>query len=128
MAELHPNVALLSRFDPRNLASATELFSQDAVFHYFNPKLPDVQGDYVGLSGIQKFFETIAARTDGTFKVEPISMTPVGDELVVMHTRNTMTLEDQAFAIDVVLVWRIVDGRISEVWDIPSVYTEAADG
>ena len=34
-----------------------------------------------------------------------------------------MTLQGRPIAIDVVVVWRIVDDRISEVWDIPSVHT-----
>ena len=50
-------------------------------------------------------------------------MTAVGDELVVTHTKNRMTLQGRPIATDVVVVWRIVDGRIAEVWDIPSVHT-----
>ena len=52
----------------------------------------------------------------------------VGDELVVVQTRNSLTLEGQPITIDVVVVWRIVDGRITEVWDIPSAYTLAMTG
>lgn len=52
-------------------------------------------------------------------------MTAVGDELVVVQTKNTMILEGEAIAVDVVIVWRIVDGRIKEVWDIPSAYTQS---
>jgi len=36
-----------------------------------------------------------------------------------------MTLQGRPVAIDAVAVWRIVDGRIAEVWDIPSVHTTA---
>ena len=57
------------------------------------------------------------------FKVNPMSITPVGDELVVVHTKNTMTFADQQIETDVVVVWRIVEGLIREVWDIPSVYS-----
>lgn len=121
----HPNILLLRRLDPRNLASSADLFAEDVVWHFFNPKLPDIQGDYVGLAGIGSFFEKLGARTSGTFRVEPISIHAVGDELVVMHTRNTMVLEDEDVATDVVVVWRIVDGRIAEIWDIPSVHTAA---
>ncbi|MEM1049323.1 MAG: nuclear transport factor 2 family protein [Pseudomonadota bacterium] len=128
MSEEHPNLALLQRLDPRNLTSSAGLFTEDVVWHFFNPKLPDIQGDYVGLAGIGSFFEKLGARTSGTFKVEPISVRAVGDELVVMHTRNTMVLEDEDVATDVVVVWRIVDGRIAEIWDIPSVYTTANPG
>ena len=123
MAEEHANVSLLKRLDLRNIAAAADLFAQDVVWHFFNPLLPDVQGDYVGLTGIRTFFEKIGVLTGDTFQVEPISITAVGDELVVTHTKNRMTLQGQSIATDVVVVWRIVDGRIAEVWDIPSVYT-----
>lgn len=123
MAEEHPNLLLFKGMKPGNLADATELFAPDAVFHYINPRLPDIQGDYVGMDGIRSFFEKIGAVTAGTFQVEPISITAMGDELVVMHNRNRLTLQGNAIETDVVLVWRIVDGHVVEVWDIPSVYT-----
>ena len=121
MAEEHVNVSLLKRLDLDNMAAA--LFAQDVVWHFFNPLLPDVQGDYLGLTGVRTFFDKIRALTDDTFQVEPISMTAVGDELVVMQTKNRMTLQGRPIATDVVVVWRIVGGRIAEVWDIPSVHT-----
>ncbi|MEM8876832.1 MAG: nuclear transport factor 2 family protein [Pseudomonadota bacterium] len=125
MVQDHPNISLLERLDPSDLASSTELFSEDVVFHYFNSELPDLNGDYVGVAGIRTFFETLGQKTAGTFKVTPVSATAVGDELVVTQTRNTLTLEGEAIAIDVVVVWRFINGRIAEVWDIPSVYTQA---
>jgi ketosteroid isomerase-like protein len=123
MTEEHPNIALLKRLDLGNLAGSANLFAEDFVWHYFNPLLPDIQGDYVGRSGLQVFFKTIAGLTKGTFKVNPVSVTAVGDELLVIQTKNTLILEDQQIETDVVVVWRIVDGRIAEVWDIPSVYS-----
>jgi ketosteroid isomerase-like protein len=123
MAYEHSNVSLIKSLDLRDLAAATTLFAQDVVWHFFNPLLQDVQGDYVGLSGIRTFFEKIGAITDGTFRVQPISVTAVGDELVVTQTKNSMTMQGQPIVTDVVVVWRIVDGRIAEVWDIPSVHT-----
>jgi ketosteroid isomerase-like protein len=123
MAEEHPNLLLFKGMKPGNLADATELFAPDAVFHYINPRLPDIQGDYVGMDGIRSFFEKIGAVTAGTFRAEPISITAMGDELVVMHNKNRLNLQGQSIVTDVVLVWRIVDGRVVEVWDIPSVHT-----
>ncbi len=123
MTEVHPNVALLSKFDPRNVAGAADIFAEDVVFHFFNPNLPDIQGDYVGLTAVQEFFGKMAEKTAGTFRVNPVSATAVGDELVVVQSKNTMILKGRQIEIDVVVVWRIVEGRISEVWDIPSVHT-----
>ena len=123
MTREHPNVSLLRRFDPGNIAGAAELFAEDVVWHFFNPRLPDIQGDSVGPTGLQAFFEKLEALTNGTIEVEPISITAFGDELVVAHTKNRMILEGRLVEIDVVTVWRIVGGRIGEVWDIPSVHT-----
>lgn len=123
MNQEHPNIAVLKKLDLTNIAGAADLLAEDAVFHYFNPRLPEVQGDYVGPKGFRAFFEKIGGFTKGTFKVNPISIFAAGDELVVVHSKNTMVLEDQQIATHVVVVWRIVDGKITEVWDIPSVFT-----
>jgi len=54
-----------------------------------------------------------------------ISVNAFGDELVVIHVRNSMSIEGQSIAIDAVVVWRIVNGKIAEAWDIPSAHTMA---
>jgi predicted SnoaL-like aldol condensation-catalyzing enzyme len=123
MKKEHPNVAILKNFDPTNIAAAANILAEDAVFHYFNPKLPDLEGNYIGLKGFQEFFNKIGGLSKGTFKVNPVSIFPVGDELVVVQSINTMTLEDRQIEVDVVVVWRIVNGKIAEVWDIPSAHT-----
>lgn len=125
MPEQHPNVALLQRFDPRNIATAKGVFSEDVVWHFFNPKLPDIQGDFVGLAGLQSFFQKIGEVTEGTIRVNPVSTTTVGDELVVTHSKNSMTIAGETIETDVVVVWRVVNGRVAEVWDIPSVHAAA---
>lgn len=122
----HPNVALLKRLDFGHLDRSAELFAENFVWHFFNPRLPDVEGDYVGLSGLQSFLEKLGTLTEKTFAVKPISVAAFGDELVVMHNKNRMTLQGMAIETDVVVVWRIVGGRFSEVWDIPSVYAVRA--
>ncbi|MFY0612792.1 MAG: nuclear transport factor 2 family protein [Hyphomicrobiaceae bacterium] len=121
MPEEHPNIALFKGMNPSDLPNATDLFAPNVVFHYINPRLPNIHGDYVGMEGIRSFFEKLGAVTAETFRVEPISISAMGDELVVMHNRNRLTLDGQPIETDVVLVWRIVDGRVVEVWDIPSV-------
>ena len=124
MTNEHPNVSILKRLDPRNLTESANLFAENFVWHFFNPELPDVQGDYAGLKGLETFFEKLEVLTSGTFQVEPISITAIGDELVVTHVKDRMILENRAIALDAVVVWRIVNGFITEAWDIPSVYSE----
>lgn len=120
--EDHPNLTLLARIDLQDIASSKDVFTKDVVFHYFNPNLPDMQGDYVGLDGLRDFFTKIGGATKRTFKVNPVSATAVGDELVVTHTRNSLTINGAQIELDVAVVWRIVDGRITEIWDIPSAF------
>lgn len=113
----------MKQVDPANIAGCAEVFSDDFVWHYFNPQLPEMHGDYVGFEGLRTFFAKMADGTNGTFTVNPVSMTAMGDELVVVQARNTMTYPDRRIELDAVVVWRIVDGRITEAWDIPAIYT-----
>lgn len=121
----HPNLAVMARLDLRDLDACAELFSEDFVWHYFNPNLPEIEGVYAGLDGLKDFFARIADRTRGTFRVEPVSATPMGDELLVTHVRDHLEFDGAPISIDVVVVWRIVDNRITEAWDIPSAFTRA---
>lgn len=120
MTRTHPNIALLDRLDRSDMAASADLFAPDAVFHYHNPNLPQVQGDYVGPDGVRALFGALAQATQGTLRIAPVSATPVGKELVVVQSRNSLTNEGRTVTVDVVVVWRIVDGRIAEVWDIVS--------
>lgn len=125
MTSDHPNVLLLKKLDLGNLDAMTDLFAADFVWHYFNPELPDMEGDYAGLEGLQRFFATLAGKSAGTFKVEPVSVTAYGDELVVAHVRDTMTMEGRSLTLDALAIWRMVDGKIAEAWDIPAIHTAA---
>lgn len=80
MTDEHANISLLKRIDLHDLPASGALFAQDVVWHFFNPRVPDIQGDYVGLNGVRAFFEKIRALTDDTFQIEPISMTAIGDD------------------------------------------------
>ena len=122
MSEDHPNIALLKRFDPANVDGTADDFAEDVIWHYYNPRLPDLHGDYVGRDGIKTFFEKLRLLAGSAFKINTVSVTAVGDELVVVHRKQVMNLEDHHIESDVVVVWRIVDGRIAEVWDIPSIH------
>jgi len=121
----HPNISLLKRLDLRNLEACADLFHETFAWHYFNPKWHDVSGDYDGLQGLQTFFEVLGSKSGGTINLEPVSITACGDELVVTHVRNSIMTEDQSFAVDAVEVWRVVDGRLAEGWDIPAVHVFA---
>ena len=55
MINEHPNLKLLSRLNILDLDASSALIWDDFVWHYFNPNLPDVEGDYVGVEGLKQF-------------------------------------------------------------------------
>lgn len=123
MIKEHPNISILKKFNPANPNTLTEVLADDFVWHYINPELPDLEGDYLGLRGLTNFFQKIADRTSGSFKVDPIAITPMGDDLVITYVKDTMFLEGKPMKIDAIVVWCIIDGQIKEAWDIPIVHT-----
>lgn len=122
---MHPNIEKLNGIDISDLDGCASLFADDVVWRFFNLRLPHIAGDYVGIEGMKSFFAQMAQATEGTFSVRQVDARPVGNELVVVQTQNTLTLADEKIVTDVVLVWRFVDGKVAEVWDIPSVYANA---
>ncbi|MEM8793998.1 MAG: nuclear transport factor 2 family protein [Pseudomonadota bacterium] len=123
MTQDHPNIALMKMLDPRDLDASEQRFAETFVWHYINPNLPDLEGDYIGFEGLKRFFGALAGKTAGTFRVEPLSISAAGDELVVTHVRDTMKLAGVETVVDAVVVWRIVGGKFAEAWDIPTAYT-----
>ena len=123
---MHPNLSVLSKLDIKNLDACADLFADNFVWHYFNPKMPELQGDYRGVSGLQEFFMKLHQSDKGTLHVEPIEARPVGDELIITHSKNQLISEatdNGNFEFDALVIWRIVDGKIAEAWDIPAVNT-----
>jgi len=118
----HPNIALLEKLDIRNLGASENLFSDDFIWHYFNPKLPDLHGDYEGAKGMSSFFNQLNKKTNGSFRGKMLDARPIGDELLVTHVSNCLSTVDNTIEFDAVVIWRVVNNKIAEAWDIPAVY------
>ena len=119
---INSNILLLQKLDITNLDSCADLFADNFVWHYFNPKLLQLQGDYNGLEELKGFFAKLGEMSGDSFNVSVIDVRAAGDELVVVQTCNRITLGGNTIEFDVVVVWRFVDGKIAEAWDIPSVF------
>jgi ketosteroid isomerase-like protein len=73
----HENIVIVRRIGAAiqsgTINAAKDALHRDVVWHYFNPRLPEVAGDYRGASGIERFFALLATKSKGTFSVEPSS-------------------------------------------------------
>lgn len=119
----HPNISILKQFNPANPSSAAGVLAEDFVWHYINPELPGLEGDYSGLSGLIDFFKKIGGRTSGSFKVNPLATMPLGDNLVITLVEDTMVLDGKPMKIEASVLWCIINGKIKEAWDIPIIHT-----
>ena len=119
----HPNIKILKQFNPAKPDSLAEVLAEDFVWHYINPELPEFEGDYHGLAGLADFFGRLGGKTGGSFKVHPISISPMGDELIITHVQDRMLLDGKQMQIQAIVIWCIIDGKIKEAWDIPVLHT-----
>lgn len=120
---MHPNMHLLMKLDIQNLDACRDVFADNFIWHYFNPILPELDGDHFGIEGLKGFFAKLNEESNSSFHVNVIEARPVGDELVVTEVCNRMDLEGDAIEFDAVVIWRIVSSKIAEAWDIPAVNT-----
>ncbi len=122
----HPNMALLERLSnhfPHDLDSLGDVIAEGFVLHYYNSQIPELDGDYKGFDGLKDLFQKLGTMTRGTFKVIDGQLVHMGDELIVLHATHNMTVEDNSFEVDAVVIWRVVENHFVEAWDIPAVNT-----
>ena len=120
---MHPNLTLLTKLNLQDLDASKSILADDFVWHYFNQHLPELEGDYRGVDGLKSFFTKLGERSDSSFRVNVIDSRTAGDELIVTQVCNCMNFEGSPMEFDAVVVWRIVNGKVAEGWDIPAVNT-----
>lgn len=120
--QAHPRFAVLGRFFELIAGRTTDaagLFLENFVWHYSNPHLPELEGDYAGPEGLRAFFTKLGARMKGTFRLDhQPKVLYVGEELVAFHLHHVMEKDGEPLEADAVVVFRILEGRIAEAWDI----------
>src|SRR5436190_8281776 len=70
-----------ARWNRRDLDGTLELMAED-VRWYPEAAAPDIEGEYLGRAGLQRFFADFMDPWD-RIELEPLEMRTVGDEVVV---------------------------------------------
>ncbi len=106
---------LYRAFAEGDLAGLKAGFTDDAVWH--SPgRRSQLVGEYRGVDSVLGFLGRIAELSEGSFAAELHAVAADGEYTTSFHTahahRGDRTLEDRN-----VLLWRVSDGQVSEVWE-----------
>lgn len=113
----------LAALQEGDLARFAEMFSPDATWHV--PGVSPLSGDYRGRNAILMLFARIAGIAGGSYRFELLDVM-ASDRHVVHWQRVQATRGARRLEIDETVVSRVVDGRISEVWQFNDVYEHDA--
>jgi predicted SnoaL-like aldol condensation-catalyzing enzyme len=120
---VHPNMSVLAKLSLQDIDACRDVFADNFIWHYFNPRLPELEGDHIGIDGLKGFFAKLSEKSNSSFQQKLIDARPLGDELVITQVCNRMDLEGNTIEVDAVVIWRILGRKIAEAWDIPAVNT-----
>jgi ketosteroid isomerase-like protein len=113
----HPNVALLRKgleaFQKGDLDTVRQFLDPNVIWH--TPGRNPLSGDYKGADEVLAFFGRLLQETEGTFKIE-IHDTLANDQHGVQLTRNSAQRKGKSLAVNVVNVFHISNGKVTEAW------------
>ena len=98
----------------------TSVIADDFVWHYVNPQLPDLTGDYQGITGLRKLFKAVQTISGSTFSSTPLETLAVGREFVTERLQLVLSVGDVQIQTDSIVVLKVGAGQVQEGWDIPS--------
>jgi uncharacterized protein len=112
----HPNEELLQAYCDAAYTGMEDirgLFTEGFTSHV--PGSNAVSGDYRGRDAAFGFFRQLVDRSDGTVRLRLLSS--LADEhFGVAVVEETGTLDGERVSAKKVMVFRIVDGKLDEVW------------
>lgn len=116
----HPNAVVVRRgyeaFATYDLEAIRDLFSEDVVFH-IGGRSP-LAGSYSGKDSVLGFLADLTSRSGGTYKAD-VHDVLASDEHVVVLTKETAQREGRSLNDNLVAVYHMREGRVSEGWFHP---------
>ena len=115
---VHPNIELMRRYSTAlqggQAAEALPFFADDLVLHI--PGKSPHAGTFHGQDAVLAYYTRVFSDTDGQF--EPLGVDDIlaSDTHAATLVRWRVRRGDRTLDIDRVVVYRIVDERIAEIW------------
>ncbi len=113
----HPNAELLRKgyeaFDKGDMATITELFSEDVVWHL--PGNNQLSGVHRGRDAVFAIFAKTTQLSGGTFKIE-LHDVLANDEHTVALTRGTASRQGRQLSSLDTDVYHMSNGKVTEFW------------
>jgi uncharacterized protein len=114
----HPNVQRMRdgyvAFGKGDLAPLEDLLTEDVVWHVAGRS--DLAGTYEGRTAVFEFFGKVMERTEGSFRVEPLTLL-ADDYFGCAAVRITAHRGDRHLDVMNLQASRLQDGRVAEFWD-----------
>lgn len=117
----HPNEDVIrsyvTAFATGDLDTARRYLADDIVYHVGGSH--PLAGDYRGKDPVVAFFTQRSERTGGTFKVVPHDLL-ANDQHGVALSNVTVERDGKHYAWDVVTVYHVANGTVTECWILDS--------
>jgi ketosteroid isomerase-like protein len=96
-------------FAAGDVPAVLAIFSEDVTFRI--PARSPISGEYTGHDEVTGFFQSLAERSNGTFRIDVHDILDNGDDTVVALATHNAQRDDRELALPAVHVWRFKDGK-----------------
>jgi ketosteroid isomerase-like protein len=114
----HPNIELMSRYlatlSAGRAADALEYYAEDCVLHI--PGRSPHAGTYRGQDAVLDYYTRVFQDTNGRFENLGVDDILASDDHAASLVHWRVTRGDRTIDVDRVVIYRIVEGRIAEIW------------
>lgn len=115
---VHPNIELMRRYSTASQAGrageALPFYAEDLVLHL--PGRGPHSGTFTGQEAVLDYITKVFQATDGRFEVLGVDDILASDDHAASLVRWRLHRGDRTLDIDRVVIYRIVDERIAEIW------------
>ena len=115
---VHPNIELMRRYSAAlaagQAAEALPFYAEDLVLHM--PGRGPHSGTTHGQDAVLDYYTKVFQATDGRFEVVGVDDILASDDHAASLVRWRVHRGDRTLDIDRVVIYRIVDERIAEIW------------